>query len=204
MLLRTVEPADIPELYAISLATGHAGGDASSLYRDGRMIGHIYSAPYAHLCPESTFVAEDEEGVCGYIAGSFDTVAFEQQLEREWWPQLRVRYAKPSGDPETWNADQRRSFLIHHPSRAPSFLTETFPAHIHMNLFSRSQGQGIGTALLDRWIAEARKHSVTGIHLGANAANSAAHRFWQAKGFRRLELPPSIPSGSTVWFGRVI
>jgi len=193
MLLRTVEPADIPRLYAISLATGDAGGDASALYRDGRMIGHIYSAPYAHLCPQTTFVAEDGEGVCGYIAGTFDTVAFEQRLEREWWPPLRARYPEPSGDPGTWDADQRRSFL-----------TGPFPAHIHMNLLSRSQGRGIGTALLDRWISEARKNAVTGIHLGANLGNTGAHRFWEARDFKRFELPASVPAGSTAWFVRAI
>jgi GNAT superfamily N-acetyltransferase len=204
MLLRTVTPADIPTLYAISLATGDAGRDASALHRDGRMIGHIYSAPYAHLCPQTTFVAEDEQGVCGYIAGTFDTVAFEQRLERDWWPQLRAQYADPSGDPATWDADQRRSFLIHHPDHNPDFLTQAYPAHIHMNLLSRSRGKGIGTALLERWIAEARSHAVIGIHLGASADNFAAHRFWQAKGFARLELPVSASAGTAVWFGQKI
>ncbi len=33
--------------YSISLATGFAGGDASHLYRDPRLMGHIYIAPYA-------------------------------------------------------------------------------------------------------------------------------------------------------------
>lgn len=204
MLLRTVEPADIPDLYAISLATGDAGRDASALYRDGRMIGHIYSAPYAHLCPQTTFVAEDEEGVCGYIAGTFDTVAFEQRLERDWWPHLRAQYSEPCGDPAIWDADQRRSFLIHHPERNPDFLTQTFPAHIHMNLLPRSQGRGIGTALLDLWIGEARSHAVTGVHLGASAENTAAQRFWQAKGFTQLELPGSASAGAAVWSGQKI
>ncbi|MFT4184559.1 MAG: GNAT family N-acetyltransferase, partial [Rhizobium sp.] len=90
--LRAVQSGDIDQLYVISLVTGDAGRDATPLHRDGRMIGHIYSVPYAVLSPETVFVAEDEEGVCGYIAGVFDTVAFEDRLEREWWPQLRERY----------------------------------------------------------------------------------------------------------------
>jgi hypothetical protein len=29
-------------------------------------------------------------------------------------------------------------------------------------------------------------------------------RFWQSRGFTPLELPPTIPSGTTVWLGRSI
>ncbi|MGG2477876.1 GNAT family N-acetyltransferase, partial [Rhizobium sp. BR5] len=66
----SARPEDEDALYAISLATGDAGEDATPLYRDGRMVGHIYSVPYLHLWPDAVFVAEDEEGVCGYIAGA--------------------------------------------------------------------------------------------------------------------------------------
>ena len=63
--VRPLKPSDIDALYAISLATGLAGGDASSLYRDPKLIGHIYSAPYASLQPDLCLVAEDEAGVAG-------------------------------------------------------------------------------------------------------------------------------------------
>ena len=71
--IRPVRPDDIEQLYAISLRTGHLGKDATPLHRDGRLIGHIYSAPYAALLPELVFVAEDDEGIFGYISGAFDT-----------------------------------------------------------------------------------------------------------------------------------
>ena len=200
--LRTVQADDIDQLYVISLVTGDAGRDATALHRDGRMIGHIYSVPYAALSPETVFVAEDGEGVCGYVAGVFDTVAFEERLEREWWPELRKRYAEPSGDASAWDADQQRSFTIHHPKRAPAALTDPFPAHIHMSLLARTQGQGIGSALLDRWLSHARARGVRGVHLGANVGNHNGIRFWASRGFSRLELPSELTSGNTVWFGQ--
>lgn len=200
--IRSVRPDDIEQLYAISLTTGNLGKDATPLHRDGRLIGHIYSAPYAALHPELVFVAEDSEGVFGYISGAFDTVAFEDRLEREWWPGLRQRYGDPTGDPALWDADQRRISAIYHPKRVPSFLTDRFPAHIHMNLLSRAQGKGIGTALLDRWMEVARASGVKGVHLGANSGNYGAIRFWSSRGFVPVELPPGLASESTVWFGQ--
>ncbi|WP_349957962.1 GNAT family N-acetyltransferase [Rhizobium sp. ZPR3] len=202
--LRMVRPQDIKQLYAISLLTGDAGKDATPLHRDGRLIGHIYSAPYATLHPELVFVAEDDEGVFGYISGVFDTIAFDERLEREWWPHLRRHYPDPQGDPALWDADQKRISAIHHPNRAPAPLVEKFPAHIHMNLLPRAQGKGIGSALLDRWIANARANGVKGIHLGANASNHDGIRFWSSRGFAPVELPPALVSETTVWFGQFL
>ena len=80
--IRGFRTGDIDRLYDISLATGNSGGDAWHLYIDGRLIGHIYSAPYAKLLPETTFIAEDAQGVAGYIVGAFDTPAFETRLDQ--------------------------------------------------------------------------------------------------------------------------
>lgn len=202
--LRPVLPRDTDHLYAISLATGAAGGDASHLYRDGRMIGHIYSAPYATLSPETGFVVEDDGGVAGYIVGTFDTRAFEARLENEWWPALRAVYVSPAGDPEGWDADQRRAFMFHHPIPAPVEVVDRFPAHLHMNLLARIQGKGVGTSLLDRWVSSARAAGVNGIHIAVNATNDAGLRFWEARRFARLPPPAGQPSGRTIWLGRAI
>lgn len=193
--VRAYHARDLDALYAISLATGLAGGDASAFYRDPRMMGHIYSAPYAALSPATALVAEDADGVAGYIVGAADTAAFEDRLEREWWPALRRQYAEPPGPPESWTADQRRCFMIHHPSRTPRAVAAAFPAHVHMNLLPRLQRQGVGPALLERWLAGA---PAVGIHVGVNGQNAGAVRFWQQQGFDRLDAS----TDRTIWMGR--
>ncbi|KQV82734.1 GNAT family N-acetyltransferase [Rhizobium sp. Root1220] len=202
--LRAVEAGDLEQIYEISLVTGDSGRDASALHRDGKLIGHIYSAPYVRLSPQTAFVAEDAEGVAGYVVGVFDTTAFEAQLERDWWPALRNTYPDPQGDPALWDEDQKRIAAIHHPSQVPAAVVVAFPAHIHMNLLPRLQGQGMGTKLLDLWLSKARKAGVKGVHLGANAGNHNALRFWGSRGFTRLEPPLVAASDRTVWFGQVL
>lgn len=202
--IRNARASDLDQIYAISLLTGDAGKDATRLYSDGKLIGHIYSAPYIVLSPETSFVVEDDEGVAGYIVGPHDTAAFEARLERDWWPALRVRYQAPTSDPAGWTADQRRIHTIHHPE--PSFAPRVaaFPAHIHMNLLPRLQGQGLGTRLLDLWISTAREAGVRGVYLGANAENVAGQRFWASRGFERLAPPLVAPSDRSVWFGQYL
>jgi hypothetical protein len=80
MIIRPYQPDDLDALYAISLATGFEGGDASHLYDDPRLIGHIYSAPYAVLEPELALVVEDRDGVAGFVVGVTDTSAWERSL----------------------------------------------------------------------------------------------------------------------------
>src|SRR5580700_2330225 len=90
--IRPYRPSDLDELYRICLLTGDAGQDATPLYQDPRLLGHIFAAPYGILEPSLAFVAEDAVGVGGYIVGALDTQAFEARLESEWWPGLRGRY----------------------------------------------------------------------------------------------------------------
>ena len=197
--LRPYRDGDLEALYAISLATGLSGKDASASYQDPKLMGHLYSAPYAVLLPALCHVVEDGEGVCGFIVGATDTIGFEERLEREWWPHLRNQYAEPSGTPSPeWTPDQHRIFTIHHPRRTPREIADLYPAHLHMNLLSRIQGKGIGRALLTGWLSQAR---VAGVHIGCNPHNHGAIAFWEKQHFRRLV---DLSGGRTIWLGRKI
>lgn len=200
--IRPLRPGDIDALYAIGLATAWAGGDASSLYRDPKLIGHIYSAPYANLQPELCLVAEDEAGVAGYVVGAADTPAWESRLEREWWPLLRRQYPAPDeAHRAEWSHDQQRVFMIHHPAPVPAAVVQSYPAHLHMNLLPRLQGRGTGSRLFAAWLAVAAARGVGPMHVGANRQNTRAFSFWQRVGFVELDIPEAR-AGRTTWMGR--
>ena len=204
--LRPFQPGDLPALYAIALATGHRGGDAAPLHRDGELIGHIYAAPYALLAPGIAWVAEDGEGVAGYAVGACDTAAWEALLERRWWPALRRRLADPGETPAPdWTWDQRRVWQIHRPVATPPAVAVAYPGHMHMNLMPRAQGQGLGARLLAAWLdaAAACGAGITagGVHVGVNAGNARGLRFWARQGFE-IFTPDGVAQGRTVWMGR--
>jgi ribosomal protein S18 acetylase RimI-like enzyme len=198
--IRAFRPRDLDDLYRICLATAAGGDDASALYRDPKLVGHVYAAPYARLSPHSVFVVEDADGVGGYIVGAPDTRDFEARLEVEWWPALRKIYPDPSGTPRIdRSADQLMSYKIHHPDRAPDEIVEPYPSHLHINLQPRLRGRGIGRRLMVQWLATVRDMGSCGAHLAVGAANRRAIRFYRACGFRELERP-SRPAPAAVWF----
>jgi GNAT superfamily N-acetyltransferase len=200
--LRPYQPGDLDALYAIALATGDSGQDAAGLYRDARLLGHIYAAPYAVIAPETVFVATDGQGIGGYIAGVADTRAFEARLEAAWWPRLRRTYPEPSATDLESGLDHRRIRAIHHPTRAPEPIVARYPAHLHINLLPRMRGRGIGRALMERWLQTVRDLGAGGVHLAVGASNTRAIRFYCACGFTELPVTPAVKGA--VWMGRTI
>ena len=202
--LRTGDPKDLDAFYRISLATGDLGRDASALHNFPKLIGHIYSAPYLKFAPQLTCVVEHNGDVLGYCAGVADTTDFATVLEENWWPNLRKTYPRP--DPTnraTWTADDHRIEAIHAPEHTPASVTTRFPAHLHMNLMPILQGHAIGADLLDAWFRQARDHDIAAVHIGANARNARAVRFWAKQGFQPIETPDAKQS-RTAWMGRDI
>src|SRR3990167_366257 len=134
-LVRPYRPSDLPALYDICLKTADNGADGTHLYDDSRIVGEIFAAPYGTLEPGHAFVAEDADGVAGYILGAPDTRAFEARLEAEWWPALRARYADaihvpaPQRTPDPWDACH-----IHRPPQNPQVVVDAAPAHLHIDL----------------------------------------------------------------------
>lgn len=198
--IRSLRTADRDALYAICLKTGLAGADATHLYRDPEVIGHVYAGPYATLAPGTAFVVEDEEGVGGYILGVEDTYKFEKRLETEWWPPLRVRYGDAANVPrDKQTPDERMSTLIHHPVRTPRRISEPYPAHLHINLLPRLQGKGWGKRLIDRLLEAMREKGSRGLHLGVGTANARAVEFYRAYGFEEVER--TSPEFGVIFFG---
>jgi ribosomal protein S18 acetylase RimI-like enzyme len=203
-VIRAAAPGDLADLYRIALETGNAGQDARALYRDGDLVGHLYAAPYAVLEPDFALVAEDAQGVGGYIVGALDTVAFEARLEAEWWPKLRPLYPDPRGDPAIWSLDQLRAWQIHHPRPPPARITDPYPSHLHINLLPRLQGQGLGRALIDAWLARVAAAGSRGVHLGVSPANHRALNFYRTYGFEEFRFPRPKASPDAIYFVRTL
>ena len=185
--IRPATPADLGDFYRICLETGDSGLDATGLYADPQLLGHVYAAPYLLHAPDFAFVLQDEAGAAGYVIGVPDSQAFEATLDREWWPALRERYPDPAAIPPAERSrDQRMMHLIHHPHRTPDDLMAEYPAHLHIDLLPRAQGGGNGRRMMDALFGALRQAGVPGVHLGVGARNERAQAFYRRLGFTDL------------------
>ncbi len=179
MTIRQFRPGDEAAVYDICLRTGASGRDATHLYADPALLGHVYAGPYLKLCPGFAFVVDEGE-VLGYILGAPDTREFEARCEAEWWPPLRDRYPDPA-DPKT--PDEHKMHAIHHFQPAPAEIVGDYPSHLHIDLLPQTQGKGYGRRLMDLLCARLREAGSPGLHLGVDPANTRAVGFYRALGF---------------------
>lgn len=191
--IRLYQPADLDDLYRICLQTADNGQDGTSLFRDPRLPGDVYLAPYVTFEPSLAFVAQDAEGVAGYIVAALDSRAFEQRLEDDWWPALRARYPEPS--PETALPTHERHALenIHHPWDTADELASRFPSQMHIDLLPRIQARGIGRKLIKTLVAGLRDQGSPGLHLIVGDGNPDAVGFYRHVGFAEVPAEHLYP-----------
>ena len=201
-IFRQFKQDDLNDIYTISVKTGDNGRDATALYDELKLMGHIYSAPYMLLEPELAIVVEYNDQIVGYVVGTRDTQRWQTRLEREWWPALRDQYKAPNpANRDHWTMDEIRIDRLHTPRLVDQEISKRFPAHLHMNLLPAMQRRGIGTALLQKWLSIAMKEGDCGVHVGANPKNTDGIAFWQRSGFETIRTAPD-KTPQAGWLGR--
>jgi GNAT superfamily N-acetyltransferase len=179
-------PADRPALYDICMRTGDAGRDATSLYRDPELIGHVYLGAYLALEPDLARVLRRPDGEpAGYAVATAATAAFEDACERSWWPPLRARYPLPA--PGDDSPDARLVRVIHAGTRTSGPWLADYPAHLHVDLLPEAQGGGHGRRLMESVLAALAAAGAAGLHLGVDPTNEGAVGFYRHLGMRVLE-----------------
>lgn len=182
---RPYEDRDLDAIYDVCLKTGDAGADASELFDDPKILGHVYAGPYVVLEPESAFVLEDDQGVCGYVLAALDSAPFYRRVRDEWLPRIRADYTQPQGNRNTWT---RTEALVNHlfePGEPELF--PDYPSHLHIDLLARAQGKELGRFMMDTLLDYIRKSGSPGVHLGMSVDNPRAYRFYIAYGFHELK-----------------
>ncbi|MDT3330119.1 MULTISPECIES: GNAT family N-acetyltransferase [Microbacterium] len=189
--IRPFRPGDEPALSEICLRTADAGSDATGIFEDDAIWGHIWALPYAERHPDLVFVVEDGNGTpVGYVVATDDTDGFEEWFRTQWWPRFANRWPKPEAE-----VTRQDGTLLYAYGRGekPERYAADFPAHLHIDLLPQAQGQGAGRRLIETLFAALRERGVAGLHLVASAENTGAMAFYTRLGFAAL---PSSPGSS--------
>lgn len=186
--LRLFRPGDLDDLYRICLLTAGGGGDGTHLFREPRLPGDLYAAPYALLEPSLALVAEDAAGVGGYVVSALDSADFERRLERDWLPGLRARYPEPPPEVAAGLSEPEQFALryIHHPFGTDARLARAYPSHLHIDLLPRLQGRGMGRHMMTAFVGLLAEQGSPGVHLHVGRSNQRAPGFYRRLGFTEL------------------
>ena len=181
-IIRPAREEDRPALYDVVLKTANNGGDATPLHRLPDIQGDVYTGPYLTFEPAFAFVLEDDQGPAGFVLGALNSRRFEERLEREWWPPLRLKYIDAARK-DLLPDDERLLGMIHKPHRAPEAIVQDYPSHLHVDILPRQQGKGNGRKLLETLFDALAASGSPGVHLFVGARNEPAIAF-----YRRMEM----------------
>jgi ribosomal protein S18 acetylase RimI-like enzyme len=185
--IRSSRPGDEAGAYHVCLKTGDFGQDGEPFYgEDPDALGRIFVGPYLKYEPELSLILEDEQGICGYALGAFDSHDFFARYENEWRPDLCARFPEPQGDPARWTRVQQVHSWYHHPDYFCPEPYADYPSHLHIDLVSRAQGRGQGRRMMEMVMEKLRHRGAPGAHLGVSAVNTRAFGFYQRLGFKEL------------------
>lgn len=182
----------MPGAYLVCLQTGDSGRDATHLYRNPDLLGHVYVGSYLVESREHSFIAADRAGVAGYTFAVEDTGAFEKWQDQHWWPALREQYPLSTLENDgvkpvaITSSDEALIRLLHNPEKTPEFLALEYPAHAHIDLLPRVHGQGLGRSLIDLILQRLTQRRVRGLHFCVSAENHNALAFYRHLGFEVL------------------
>jgi ribosomal protein S18 acetylase RimI-like enzyme len=203
-IIRRARSGDEPGAYYVCLKTGNDGEDGEALYReDPDALGRIFVGPYLAFEPDLSLILEDEQGICGYALGAFDSHAFYARYEKAWRPDLCARFPGPQGDASEWTRVQHVYHRYHHPDYFCPEPYEKYPSHLHIDLLPRVRGCGYGRRLIEQVMNTLRGRQSPGAHLGVSELNARAIGFYQHLGFHELTRVGSGADGC-VYMGRAL
>lgn len=200
--IRPYMPSDRDAIRRICFDTGFMGGSASFYWRDFPSFADIWTSYYTDQEPESTFVAEREGRVVGYLTGCVDTArsvsprdAIIRQMRARW---LLLRPGTAGFFWRSiWEALRQRSLA------SGDLDDPRWPSHLHIDLLSEARGLGAGRRLMEAWLARLREVGSPGCHLGTLAENTGGIAFFCRMGFTPHGPPVLIPGQRTPSGARV-
>lgn len=195
--IRRYHPDDLAAISDVCMRTGDAGQDARELYPNHDLLPDVFARPYVIAEPELAFVVDDAGVAVGYILGTANTEAYVAWNRDVWLPQVAHRHPLPEGEPR--NLQERFTVWLHRPEWMLKPELADYPAHLHIDLLPQYQRQGLGRALMTRFLSTLYAAGVAAVHLGYSNVNTNAAAFYRRMGFRVVEVRDA---GNGTYVGR--
>ena len=181
IIIRSFKEDDRAPLRKLCADTAFMGEPVERFCPDRELFADWACSYYTDYEPESIFVAEYENQLCGYVMGAKDESRYRKASAELSRPCLNRALGRLLFEPSS-----RRLLL----SLVKSFMSGEFkrpdfsrhyPAHLHINVDKAFRGSGIGSMLMNRFEDYLRSSKVYGARLATISAR--ANRFFQKQGF---------------------
>ncbi len=188
-LIRPYHPSDRSAVRQLAGDTAFFGDTIEHFFDARELFLDAFANYYTDVASDHVWLAEEAGDLLGYLMGCPNTRDYDEwflaNVRRVAWRAVTLRYH---------GVFTRKSFgylwgYIH--TRVPYVDLAPYPAHLHINTRADRRGQGIGTALMNRYLDQLRSENIAGVHLETSSENRIAVPWYSHLGFQLLQSVPS-------------
>jgi len=183
IIVRPFKTQDRQDVRDIAWQTAFVGNSGTAYFSDPEIMSDFLTRYFTDIEPQSSFVAEANNKVVGYIIGAVNADAMNRVLQAKIAPALFLK-ALVRG------VFLRRKNLIFLGKVLMSFLKGEFrmpdhfkeyPAVLHINIKEGYRHSGTGARLMEAYLSYLRQNKVPGVCLATMSED--ARLFFQREGF---------------------
>ncbi|XP_030193937.1 protein O-GlcNAcase [Gadus morhua] len=179
------------------------GKDSNSTHPD--VTGDRCLGACLALCPEYSFVLEDELGVCGCVTGVQDVRAFIKRCHATWMPAMRDKYPGPRTGPSALPAHTQDLLLLMEEDQGeyPDSLLHHFPSQLRLDALPQLVDASVSRTLLTALLAALKANGSQGVFCEVQPTDRQRMEFLTKLGFLEI-LRGEARSREGVVLGRLL
>ncbi|MFN0117113.1 MAG: GNAT family N-acetyltransferase [Elusimicrobiota bacterium] len=156
-----------------------------SVFPDRELFADYWISYHTDFEPKSLFVAEDDNQILGYIAGSFNHDQFRRKMMWTIFPKLILKLFHKGlmFNKKAWSLVTTPLYPKKPKKIELKFKINSPHASLHINLDKQARGQKIGSQLMEKFEKTARERKIETITAGVREDNQKAAHFFKKQGF---------------------
>ncbi|XP_041635817.1 protein O-GlcNAcase [Cheilinus undulatus] len=166
------------------------------------VIGDRFLGPYLALCPEYSFILEDELGVCGCVMGVLDVRSFVKRCQASWLPAMRDKYPPKGGNAHP-NAQDLIKLMEEDQGDYPDSLLYHFPSQLRLDALPELVDVSISRTLLSALLTALKANGSQGVFCEVQPTDRQRLEFLTKLGFLEI-LRGEARSREGVVLGRLL
>ncbi|XP_076843402.1 protein O-GlcNAcase [Brachyhypopomus gauderio] len=167
-------------------------------------IGDRYLGASLALCPEYTFVLEDELGVCGCAVGVLDVRSFVKRCQASWSPALRDKYCPRGPHGASGHTAPKEALLsLIDEQEYPDSLLYHFPSQLRLDALPELVDCSVSRSLLTSLLTALKANGSQGVFCEVQPTDQPRLEFLTKLGFLEI-LRGEICSTEGLVLGRLL
>lgn len=166
------------------------------------VIGDRWLGPCLALCPEYSFILEDELGVCGCVLGILDVRSFSKRCQASWMPAMRDKYPFKMGSSHRSTQDLIQ-LMEEDQGEYPDSLLYHFPSQLRLDALPELVDVSVSRTLLTSLLTALKANGSQGVFCEVQLTDRQRLEFLTKLGFLEI-LRGEARSREGVVLGRLL